>query len=208
MTQISAAYSTILIRKLFSCAIGDCSSEGLEKVQHEAASLGTWLLAHETPWIRSAEGMVGHEYDYLWEISLAHAGNLDELKPNDLGPDALFGAFCLFALVWELFSQQIFRKADPFFRSLKGSSLTLIVRMASARSAPITSAKLTNFIGRCGLSEIQAEFVRRWIDGGVVLTDVGKDIQLELISEIQPGADEIAREDLDERSHDLTEHSS
>lgn len=208
LMQVRGAYSTILIRQLLSCAIGDCSSEGLESVQKESASVGRWLLAHETPWIRSAEDMVGHEYNYLLEITLAHVSNLDELKPNDLGPDALFGAFCLFALVSELFSQQVFRRTDPFFRSLKGSSLVLIVRMASARSAPITSAKLTNFIGRCGLGEAQAEFIRRWIDGEVILTDVGKEIQLELLSEIQPGADEIAREDLDERPHDLSDHPS
>jgi hypothetical protein len=188
--------------------MGDCSSEELENVQNEAASLGRRLLARETPWVRSTKDMALHESDYFLDGVVAFAGSANELRPTDLGPDALFGAFCLFALASELLPRQLFDKNDHWFKSLKGSNLILIARMASGRSAPIPSEKLTKFISRCGLGEAQGEFIRSWIDGGVMLTDVQMEIQLELLSETQADAEEVAREDLDEGTHDSTSKPS
>jgi hypothetical protein len=196
------AFSDVLIRQLFSCAIGDCSDGKLEVVQNESASLGRWLLAREAPWVRFTGDMACSDYDYFLEGVIPHAGVVADLEPNDLWPDALFGAFCLFALVSELLPRRLFDKSDQLFRSVKGSNLILIARMASARSVPLTSEKLTKFITRCGLGEAQGDFIRRWIDGLVKLTDVGIEIQVELFSEIQADVEEAAREDLDEGTRD------
>jgi hypothetical protein len=191
-TTVGIPYSVFLIRNLISYAIGDWPLESIAGLEDEVGRLGRWLLDREPPWMKPPENAANDRYG--WESAVAHI-EAEELRPNDLSPDTLFGSFCLFALNSELFSPRRPGVSDRVASVLKRSNLMLVVRLASARSMPLTPAKMERLLSRCAFDGTQSRFIARWIEGDINLTSAGNIVQMELLPDAQVDLEDLTRED-------------
>jgi hypothetical protein len=131
---------------------------------HDLREVGRILLSCSPPWVSQQQPDLGLHIDWILQeaqIEYLKGESIREWLSQD--SNALFGAFCLFAVILEEVEEQ-----EEYFDQIEESEAPLFdvmrwIFLARPEKREIDTDKVQSEMDRCGFTPEQQDFIWRWV---------------------------------------------